>query len=130
MSLFDSRPGRVSILLLLFWTGTLGVAYFGILAFMILVVPQYERAFLEQRVRLPYLTELVIAVSRGCVKYWYVAAVLIGGGYLFGGGLLGALRPSEKWERRLWLAWLFLAGTAAIFLFVAWFALQILPAMD
>ena len=43
---------------------------------VIFVIPKFERIFSEFRMKLPYLTELVISVSRWSAKYWYVIALL------------------------------------------------------
>jgi hypothetical protein len=40
------------------------------------VVPHYERLFADFRVKVPWATEVVIASSRWCIKYWYVLIVL------------------------------------------------------
>lgn len=41
---------------------------------MIFIVPKYEKIFLEFKMKLPYVSELLIASSRWFVKYWYVNA--------------------------------------------------------
>src|SRR5215475_13561732 len=49
----------------------------GILSFiMIFIIPKFEKIFLEFKMKLPYLTEFLIAVSRWFVKYWYVIPVV------------------------------------------------------
>ena len=48
-----------------------------ILAFiMIFIIPKFESIFLGFKMKLPYLTELLIATSRWFVKYWYVLPVV------------------------------------------------------
>jgi type IV pilus assembly protein PilC len=39
---------------------------------MIFIVPKFERIFEDFRMKLPWITEMLIAVSRWFVKYWYV----------------------------------------------------------
>ena len=41
---------------------------------MVFIIPKFETIFLHFKMRLPYETELLIAISRWAVKYWYVAA--------------------------------------------------------
>lgn len=49
----------------------------GILSFiMIFIIPKFEKIFLEFKMKLPWLTEFLIAVSRWFVKYWYVIPVI------------------------------------------------------
>jgi type IV pilus assembly protein PilC len=43
---------------------------------MIFIIPKFEKIFLEFKMKLPYLTELLIAISRSFVKYWYVIPVV------------------------------------------------------
>src|SRR5262245_50349067 len=90
---------RLPLTLLAFWTGTLGAAYIGLLAFMVFAVPIYERQFVEERRQLPYVAELIIAFSRACVRYGYFTAMLIATAYLVVGAWLGAVRPRENWRR-------------------------------
>jgi type IV pilus assembly protein PilC len=48
-----------------------------ILAFiMIFIIPKFESIFLGFKMKLPYLTEVLIATSRWFVKYWYVLPVV------------------------------------------------------
>src|ERR1700722_9773994 len=48
-----------------------------ILAFiMIFIIPKFETIFLGFKMKLPYLTELLISISRLFVKYWYVIPVI------------------------------------------------------
>jgi type IV pilus assembly protein PilC len=48
-----------------------------ILAFiMIFIIPKFETIFLGFKMKLPYLTELLIAISRWFVKYWYVLPII------------------------------------------------------
>ena len=48
-----------------------------ILAFiMIFIIPKFETIFLGFKMKLPYLTELLISISRWFVKYWYVIPVI------------------------------------------------------
>jgi type II secretory pathway component PulF len=49
----------------------------GIVTFlMIFIIPKFEKIFLEFKMKLPDATELVIEVSRWCVKYPYVLFLL------------------------------------------------------
>src|SRR5262245_9132678 len=43
---------------------------------MIFIIPKFEKIFLEFKMKLPYLTELLISISRGFVKYWYIIPVV------------------------------------------------------
>ena len=43
---------------------------------MIFIIPKFEKIFLEFKMKLPYLTELLIAISRWFVKYWYIIPVI------------------------------------------------------
>src|SRR5262249_56799830 len=50
---------------------------FLILAFiMIFIIPKFEKIFLDFKMKLPYLTELLIATSRWFVKYWYILPIV------------------------------------------------------
>ncbi len=42
---------------------------------MIFIIPKFEKIFLDFKMKLPYLTELLIATSRWFVKYWYAIPV-------------------------------------------------------
>jgi type II secretory pathway component PulF len=42
---------------------------------LVFVVPIFEKTLADFKVRLPYSTEVVIAMSRWCVKYFYVLAM-------------------------------------------------------
>lgn len=39
---------------------------------MIFIIPKFEKIFADFRMKLPWLTEMLIGVSRWFVKYWYV----------------------------------------------------------
>ncbi|MSQ93100.1 MAG: type II secretion system F family protein [Gemmataceae bacterium] len=43
---------------------------------MIFIIPKFEKIFLDFKMKLPYLTEVLIATSRWFVKYWYVIPVI------------------------------------------------------
>src|SRR5438309_6755599 len=43
---------------------------------MIFIIPKFEKIFFEFKMKLPYLTELLIAISRSFVKYWYVIPIV------------------------------------------------------
>jgi type IV pilus assembly protein PilC len=43
---------------------------------MIFIIPKFEKIFLEFKMKLPYLTEVLIAASRWFVKYWYVIPII------------------------------------------------------
>ncbi len=48
----------------------------GILSFiMIFIIPKFQKIFLEFKMKLPYLTELLISISQLFVKYWYLIPV-------------------------------------------------------
>src|SRR5437879_6640801 len=45
----------------------------GILTFiMIWIIPKFEKIFADFRLKLPFITQMLIDVSRWTVKYWYV----------------------------------------------------------
>jgi type IV pilus assembly protein PilC len=53
-----------------------GVAV-AILSFiMIVIIPKFEKIFLDFKMKLPYLTEMLMATSRSFVKYWYVIPIV------------------------------------------------------
>src|SRR5437867_1794901 len=39
---------------------------------MIFIIPKFEKIFADFRMKLPWITEMLIATSRWFVKYWYV----------------------------------------------------------
>lgn len=43
---------------------------------MIFIIPKFEKIFLEFKMKLPYLTELLIAISRWFVRFWYVIPII------------------------------------------------------
>ena len=43
---------------------------------MIFIIPKFEKIFLDFKMKLPYITELLIATSRWFVKYWYVIPIV------------------------------------------------------
>jgi len=48
-----------------------------ILAFiMIFIIPKFEKIFTDFKMKLPYITEVLIAISRWFVKYWYVIPIV------------------------------------------------------
>lgn len=54
----------------------IGVAV-AILSFiMIFIIPKFEKIFLEFKMKLPYITEVLISASRWFVKYWYVIPII------------------------------------------------------
>jgi type II secretory pathway component PulF len=42
---------------------------------MIFIIPKFQKIFLEFRMKLPYFTELLIAVSDWCIKYPFIPAL-------------------------------------------------------
>ncbi len=54
----------------------IGVAV-AILGFiMIFIIPKFEKIFMEFKLKLPYVTEVLITMSRMTVVYWYVTPVI------------------------------------------------------
>jgi type II secretory pathway component PulF len=52
------------------------LAMVNIMAFiMVFIIPKFERIFLEFKLKLPYMTEVLIAISRWSSKYWYVETI-------------------------------------------------------
>jgi type IV pilus assembly protein PilC len=48
-----------------------------ILAFiMIFIIPKFEKIFADFKMKLPWITEMLIAASRWFVKYWYVIPLI------------------------------------------------------
>jgi type IV pilus assembly protein PilC len=43
---------------------------------MIFIIPKFEKIFEDFKMKLPWLTEMLIAVSRWFVKYWYVVPLI------------------------------------------------------
>ena len=43
---------------------------------MIVIIPKFEKIFLDFKMKLPYLTEMLMATSRSFVKYWYVIPIV------------------------------------------------------
>ncbi|MFO0969310.1 MAG: type II secretion system F family protein [Gemmataceae bacterium] len=43
---------------------------------MIFIIPKFEKIFADFRMKLPWLTEMLIGVSRWFVKYWYILPVV------------------------------------------------------
>ena len=43
---------------------------------MIFIIPKFEKIFLEFKMKLPYLTELLITISRWFVRFWYVIPII------------------------------------------------------
>lgn len=39
---------------------------------MIFIIPKFEKIFADFKMKLPYITEMLIEASRGFVRYWYV----------------------------------------------------------
>src|SRR5436305_11074111 len=48
-----------------------------ILAFiMIFIIPKFEKIFADFKMKLPWITDLLIATSRWCVTYWHVVPLI------------------------------------------------------
>jgi len=43
---------------------------------MIFIIPKFEKIFLDFKLKLPWITEMLIATSRWFVKYWYVLPLI------------------------------------------------------
>lgn len=43
---------------------------------MIFIIPKFEKIFADFRMKLPWLTEMLIGMSRWFVKYWYILPVV------------------------------------------------------
>lgn len=50
----------------------IGVAVIILSFIMIFIIPKFESIFADFKMKLPYITEVLIATSRWFVKYWYV----------------------------------------------------------
>jgi hypothetical protein len=97
----------------------------GLVAYLIFVVPERERALIDNQMAISPMAEWIIDASRRCVKYWYGAVgilflMLIGTGALF-----LANRRSLHWLN--WIAWLLLAALPITGLVVVWVYLPQLP---
>jgi type II secretory pathway component PulF len=44
---------------------------------VVFIIPKFERIFMEFKMKLPYVTEALIAVSRVFSKYWFLAPMLL-----------------------------------------------------
>src|SRR5437773_11868765 len=73
------------------------------LSLMIFIVPGFERTFMDFRMRVPYLTELTINVSRWGVKYWYVLLIVAVPGYAVIAFVSYFLRHQTKQRLLCWL---------------------------
>jgi type IV pilus assembly protein PilC len=54
----------------------IGVAVIILAFIMIFIIPKFEKIFTEFKLKLPYVTEVLIGTSRWFVKYWYVLPVI------------------------------------------------------
>ena len=68
------RPSTTITVILVGLSLLLCLAWFGQMVF---VVPAYERHFMDERMRVPYITEVALATSRQCVKYWYALIPIV-----------------------------------------------------
>src|SRR5687767_4274805 len=68
---------RVSIALTVSLVGISLLLCLALLVQLLLIVPGYERQFADFRVRVPVVTELMIAASRWTVHYWFVVVPLL-----------------------------------------------------
>jgi hypothetical protein len=118
MATDGEKPASATPLRAVLLTGVLGLSWCGLLAYLVLVVPQHEKAFIEHRMRIPPSTEWAIAISRWCVKYWYVAIWVAGVLCLLAGAVMLANRRSFGWKT--WCAWLLLTALPLFGVAVAW----------
>ena len=54
----------------------IGVAVILLSFIMIFIIPKFQKIFLDFKMRLPYITELLISMSRSFVNYWYVIPIV------------------------------------------------------
>jgi len=92
---------------------------------MLLIVPAYERTFADFRLRVPLLTELIIAASRMVIRYWFVFIPVVFIVFV----LLGAVsyqirhRWRNRWCSALWFV--LLLGLPVAANITMWIALEI-----
>jgi type II secretory pathway component PulF len=66
------RPPRVATTLALL--ALVGLLWAGVVVELTVVAPRYERTFMDFRVRVPWVTEVTLSLSRWLIRFWYVAA--------------------------------------------------------
>ncbi len=49
-----------------------------VVVMMVKIVPQLESVFMENNANLPFVTEVVITLSRSMIKYWFIYFIVIG----------------------------------------------------
>lgn len=106
----NSPPSRFSA----FWPIWAGMVLLAVCAFFVFVSPILEQYLADLRVKVPWIVELVFACSRWCVKYWYVAGIMIFSGMWITSALAWALRPQAR--RRYWC---FVIASALVAVFAA-----------
>src|SRR5262245_20529930 len=117
-----ARAPRLWVSLLL--AGPSAGLWGGFLAFMVSVVPRYERTFADFGVRLPATAEFTINAARWCVKYWYVGALWLAMLAPVLAVLTILIRRARKgWLSALW--WLLLLGVPVIALASAWLCMEL-----
>src|SRR5438552_14852763 len=77
---------------------------------MVFVVPRLERDAADQKLRLPFAAEWLIAVSRWHVKYWYVEAVPAAFLCVGVAALILMFPPQGRQRIGCWVLWLVLIG--------------------
>jgi type II secretory pathway component PulF len=92
-----------------------------VLGELLLMVPLFEEVFVDFHLRLPLVTEGIIACSRWCSKYWYVLVIQLP--VIAAGIALSTWLIRHLWRQRLlgviWcLAMLLLPAAVA---FLVWF---------
>src|SRR6266404_5355254 len=73
-----SDHGRPSIAITAVIVGIAILLWLVVPVLLIFVVPSFEKTFADFRMRLPLSTEVVIAMSRWCVKYFYILPMPLG----------------------------------------------------
>jgi type II secretory pathway component PulF len=117
-----AKAPRLSVSLML--AAVSAALWGGLLAFMVTVVPRYDRMFSDFGVRLPATAEFTINAARWCVKYWYVGALWLAMLAPVLAVLTVLIRRARKgWLSALW--WLLLLGVPLIALGLAWLCLEL-----
>jgi hypothetical protein len=99
-----------------------GAAWVALVLVLLLVVPRYDKMFKDFGLKLPLLTEMVVAASRWVVRYWYVlvpAGVVL---LALDAAVLHGLRLAPATRILSWLWFLLILAGTLVALLVVWLA--------
>lgn len=105
----NAAPRFVAWTVVLFLVACL--AFLATLAELVFIVPGFEKHFLDFKMKLPFITELTISVSRFAVKFWYLAipAIAVAGVFSF----IVRHRVESRMPSVVWFGLLFVIFLAA-----------------